>query len=105
MSKLYLKSLYFDNGIRWWGSVYSYFPSFLRNNLCDTLFSHLKFAFFKAFFALLLFLFGLGMPVVFDYGRLEDKMIILEKLYNERKDSLSKKGISISFEQLLNYYK
>ena len=39
------------------------------------------------------------------YGRLEDKMIILEKLYNERKDSLSKKGISISFEQLLNYYK
>ena len=39
------------------------------------------------------------------YGRLEDKMIILEKLYNERKDLLSKKGISISFEQLLDYYK
>lgn len=39
------------------------------------------------------------------YGRLEDKMIILEKLYHERKDLLSKKGISISFEQLLNYYK
>lgn len=39
------------------------------------------------------------------YGRLEDKKIILEKLYYERKDLLSKKGISISFEQLLNYYK
>ena len=39
------------------------------------------------------------------YGRLEDKIIILEKLYNERKELLSKKGICISFEQLLNYYK
>ena len=43
--------------------------------------------------------------ILFHYGRLEDKMIILEKLYNERKDLLSKKGISISFEQLLDYYK
>lgn len=39
------------------------------------------------------------------YGRLEDKSIILEKLYNERKEQLIKKGIDLSFEQLLNYYK
>lgn len=29
-------------------------------------FSHLKFAFFKAFLALLLFLLGLGIPVLFE---------------------------------------
>lgn len=39
------------------------------------------------------------------YGRFEDKIPKLKKLYNKRKDALKKAGITISFEQLLSYYK
>ena len=39
------------------------------------------------------------------YGKLEDKMEVLEKLFDERKDALKNVGIEITFEQLLSYYK
>lgn len=39
------------------------------------------------------------------YGRIEDKLPILTKLYSERKDALLICGIDISFDQLVSYYK
>ena len=39
------------------------------------------------------------------YGRIEDKIPILKKLYDERKDALKSVGLELSFEQLLEYYK
>lgn len=40
------------------------------------------------------------------YGRLEDKIIILKKLYTERKEALFKVGLELkNFEDLLKYYK
>lgn len=39
------------------------------------------------------------------YGKLKDKMPILEKLYNERKDALAQVGLNISLEELTKYYK
>jgi hypothetical protein len=39
------------------------------------------------------------------YGRFEDKIAILRKLYAERKLALKKCGIDIEFEQLISYYK
>jgi len=41
---------------------------------------------------------------LFHYGKMEDKMPILEKLYKDRKDGLKEAGINISFDQLKNYY-
>lgn len=39
------------------------------------------------------------------YGRFEDKKVILEKLYNDRKDDLKSMGVDISLEDLEGYYK
>lgn len=39
------------------------------------------------------------------YGRFEDKEPILEKLYEEQKEALSKCGIELTLEQLKSYYK
>ena len=39
------------------------------------------------------------------YGRLEDKKLILKKLYGERIEALKKCGIEITLEQLYGYYK
>lgn len=39
------------------------------------------------------------------YGTLNEKEVILENLYNERKERLENAGISITFKQLLKYYK
>ena len=39
------------------------------------------------------------------YGRFEDKEPILEKLYEARKEALSKCGIELTLEQLKSYYK
>lgn len=39
------------------------------------------------------------------YGRLEDKVLVLKKLYNERKDALAAIGINLKPEQLVSYYK
>lgn len=39
------------------------------------------------------------------YGRMEDKLLILKKLYNERQNKLKNCGLEISFEQLVSYYK
>lgn len=39
------------------------------------------------------------------YGRIEDKLPILKKLYKERKEALNKCGLEITFEQLVSYYK
>ena len=39
------------------------------------------------------------------YGRFEDKVIILEKLYNERKYALHNCGLDLTLEQLKLYYK
>lgn len=39
------------------------------------------------------------------YGKLKDKLPILKKLYNERKDALVKVGLNISLEELTEYYK
>ncbi len=39
------------------------------------------------------------------YGRFEDKLPILRKLYEERKDVLKKCGLELTFEQLASYYK
>lgn len=39
------------------------------------------------------------------YGRLEDKVPVLKKLYNERKEALENCGLSITYEQLEKYYK
>lgn len=39
------------------------------------------------------------------YGRYEDKRNILEKLFKDRQNALSKCGIHISLPDLLNYYK
>lgn len=39
------------------------------------------------------------------YGRFEDKVIILKKLYEERKEALETVGLKLTFEQLLEYYK
>jgi 5-methylcytosine-specific restriction protein A len=39
------------------------------------------------------------------YGRFEDKEPILEKLYEERKEALSKCGLNVTLEQLKLYYK
>ena len=38
------------------------------------------------------------------YGRKDDKKIILYKLFEERKQALSKCGLDITFETLLSYY-
>lgn len=38
------------------------------------------------------------------YGRLEDKIPILTKLYDERKESLKKSGLDITLEALIKYY-
>ena len=38
------------------------------------------------------------------YGRLEDKIPILRKLYNERSQSLGVVGLDLSFDQLKRYY-
>lgn len=39
------------------------------------------------------------------YGRFEDKVSILEKLYKERKDALHTCGLDLTLEQLKSYYK
>lgn len=39
------------------------------------------------------------------YGKYKDKESILRKLYNERKDALSKVGLDISFDDLIKYYR
>lgn len=39
------------------------------------------------------------------YGRFEDKVPILEKLYEERKDALHACGLDLTLEQLKSYYK
>lgn len=39
------------------------------------------------------------------YGRFEDKVPILEKLYEERKDALRKCGLDLTLEQLKSYYR
>ena len=39
------------------------------------------------------------------YGRVEDKVPILEKLYEERKDALYACGLNLTLEQLKSYYK
>lgn len=39
------------------------------------------------------------------YGRLEDKKVILKKLYDERIDALKTIGLDLSFDQLMSYYK
>lgn len=39
------------------------------------------------------------------YGRMEDKKPVLEKLYNDRKEALHGKGLELSLEQLIGYYK
>lgn len=39
------------------------------------------------------------------YGKFKDKKLILEKLYNERKDALSNVGLDITLEGLEEYYK
>ena len=39
------------------------------------------------------------------YGRFEDKVPILEKLYKERKDALHTCGLDLTLEQLKSYYK
>lgn len=39
------------------------------------------------------------------YGKLEDKIPILEKLHNERSAALSEVGLSITLEELIKYYK
>ena len=39
------------------------------------------------------------------YGRFEDKLVILEKLYNERKEALEKCGLHITFNELAEYYR
>lgn len=39
------------------------------------------------------------------YGKLKEKMPVLEKLYNERKDALAQVGLVISLEELTKYYK
>ncbi|MBP5362507.1 MAG: hypothetical protein J6Y71_05725 [Ruminococcus sp.] len=39
------------------------------------------------------------------YGRFEDKLVILKKLYNERKDALEKCGLHITFDELAEYYR
>jgi len=39
------------------------------------------------------------------YGRLEDKLPVLKKLYDARKDALRDIGLDLTFEQLMNYYK
>ncbi len=39
------------------------------------------------------------------YGKFDDKIPILEKLYNERKDALFQVGLDISLEELTEYYK
>ncbi len=38
------------------------------------------------------------------YGRIEDKIPLLKKLYDERIDALKKCGLVLSFEQLKSYY-
>lgn len=39
------------------------------------------------------------------YGRFEDKVVLLKKLYDDRKVALEMVGLNISFEQLTEYYK
>ena len=39
------------------------------------------------------------------YGKFEDKIVILKKLYEARKNTLESIGLKISFEQLKEYYK
>ena len=39
------------------------------------------------------------------YGRLQDKIPILTKLYNERKDALHACGLDLTLDQLISYYK
>ncbi len=39
------------------------------------------------------------------YGRFQDKIPVLRKLYNDRRNALARCGISISFDQLADYYK
>lgn len=39
------------------------------------------------------------------YGRMEDKKPILTRLYNDRREALHNKGLDLSLEQLLGYYK
>lgn len=39
------------------------------------------------------------------FGRLEDKQSLLKKLYNERVTALESVGLSLSFDQLLSYYR
>ena len=39
------------------------------------------------------------------YGRIEDKIPVLEKLYKERKKALAKVGLKITLKQLEEYYK
>lgn len=39
------------------------------------------------------------------YGRIEDKKVILQKLYNERIEALRTVELGITFEKLLSYYK
>ena len=39
------------------------------------------------------------------YGRLQDKLPILEKLYNDRKEALSSCGLDITLDDLKEYYK
>ncbi|RDY25838.1 DUF3578 domain-containing protein [Romboutsia weinsteinii] len=39
------------------------------------------------------------------YGEDEERMVLLEKLYKERKDHLDKVGLSVSFAELKKYYK
>ena len=39
------------------------------------------------------------------YGRLQDKVPILTKLYNDRKDALHACGLDLTLDQLISYYK
>ena len=39
------------------------------------------------------------------YGRMEDKKVVLQKLYDERIDALKTVGLELTFDQLLSYYK
>lgn len=38
------------------------------------------------------------------YGKLEDKIPVLDKLYDERKEALERVGLGITFEELKEYY-